>query len=266
VKASEWRVEHTSDIYLTRIFAGETWVAYTGRHFLEKNTSDIKIADKAAWMAWNDFKTMVRMPRSATKAALVVKLDAVRAYAASGWRAAPAEELVGPVELMTLRANPADPEARDQERAVDKYREFNSFDPKELVYDANFRMPSRVRSLGEGVEILYESMKVIPDNGVRPRKPQAYVHEFEGGVGGYACDGTADTEVPDFIRKVDALALLGKCLGFKCKGNEARGEHPLPELYATPCGRALLVIQSKKTVLAMFWGGALAVEPRGITG
>lgn len=172
------------------------------------------------------------------------------------------------------RQNPSSkktaPRARDEDNAVAKYREFNSFDPKELVYEPMFAMPTRVTLLGDAVSIQYRSRKVIPDNGVRPRGWIYYTHDHSPGCFTYGTDGELDIEVPSFIVKADALSLLGECIGFSWKNDEGDGEGvaktPYPELYATPCGRALLVIQNKRKVLAMSWGGRLGVEDRGIVG
>jgi hypothetical protein len=66
------------------------------------------------------------------------------------------------------------------------------------------------------------------------------------------------------------LTLLGQCLGFAYydpesdQEIEAKVTQPFPELYSIPSGKALLVIQSKRTVLALIWGGRLGVEARGI--
>jgi hypothetical protein len=75
--------------------------------------------------------------------------------------------------------------------------------------------------------------------------------------------------VPAFIRDADSLVLLGDCLGFTYENEygeaiEASATNPLPELYTIPSGRALVVVQSKRTVLALLWGGKLGVEARGI--
>jgi hypothetical protein len=49
-------------------------------------------------------------------------------------------------------------------------------------------------------------------------------------------------------------------------GREAEGRAPLPDLCCTPDGKCLLVVQGKRKVLAMMWGGALGVFARGIDG
>lgn len=171
-----------------------------------------------------------------------------------------------------MKRNPSGkpPRARDEDDAVAKYREFNSFDPKELVYGATFEMPKRAQLLGDAVSVQYRSRKVIPDNGVRPRGWIYYTHDHSKGCMTYAPDPHGDVEVPSFLIKSDALTLLGECVGFHWKNDEGEGEGiaraPYPELYTTANGRALFVIQNKRTVLAMSWGGRLGVEDRGIVG
>jgi len=162
------------------------------------------------------------------------------------------------------------PKARDEGNAVAKYREFNSFDPKELVYKPGFKIPTRVALLGDAAWVKYRSRKVIPDNGVKPRGWVYYIHDHSPGCFTYAPSSHGDVEVPSFIVKADALTLLGECVGFGWKNDEGEGEGvaraPYPDLYTTPCGHALLVIQGKREVLAMSWGGRLGVEDRGIVG
>lgn len=180
-----------------------------------------------------------------------------------------------------MKRNPSDkpPRSRDEGNAVAKYREFNSFDPKELVYKPAFKIPTRVALLGDAAWVKYRSRKVIPDNGVKPRGWVYYIHEHDPGCFTYSPQGEqapsgayrkATIEVPSFIVKADALTLLGECVGFGWKNDDGEGEGvaraPYPELYTTPCGHALLVIQNKREVLAMSWGGRLGVEDRGIVG
>jgi hypothetical protein len=66
------------------------------------------------------------------------------------------------------------------------------------------------------------------------------------------------------------LVRLGQCLGFEYESPsgaiEAVTEPPLPELYTITTGRALLVIQGKRRICALIWGGKLRVESRGIVG
>ncbi len=161
------------------------------------------------------------------------------------------------------RANPDEPKVPDEDAAVGMFVTFNSFDPKQLTYEPQFQWPERVRCLGEATWITYRSKKVIPDNGVKPRGWQHY----NSGVSSYACDGKPDTDVPLFITDCTALALLGDCTGIGFgKTGEGKTTAPYPELYATPCGRALILVQSKRKVVGMIWGGGLDVQDRGIVG
>jgi hypothetical protein len=156
---------------------------------------------------------------------------------------------------------------KDAERL---YRDFHQNDPKRIgEFGGRLRIPARVRLAGPALEVLYRSDKRDPSTGKQPRLPIDYIHEHEDGVEVYRVDGRSDTDVPDFIRGTDALVLLGQCLGFAYDDDdgqeiEARVTRPLPELYTIPSGKALLVIQGKRTVLALIWGGRLGVEARGI--
>ena len=77
--------------------------------------------------------------------------------------------------------------------------------------------------------------------------------------------------VPSWLHGSEQLVLLGECMGYAYvdgdgAGVEAKSTAPLPELYTTPDGHALVVVQDKREVLALVWGGGLGVEWRGIVG
>ena len=165
------------------------------------------------------------------------------------------------------------PEAR---AAIDKYVEFHRHDPRHIIVGTNdFRIPDRMYRAGPAQWVTYRSGKVDPETLRRPRHPVNYIHKHDAGVVCYLpsaqdADG-GEVEVPVVFREPAALTRLGYCLGFcfedldggKC---EAESRSPMPDLYTTPDGRCLLVIQSRKIVLAMMWGGALGVFARGIDG
>jgi hypothetical protein len=158
------------------------------------------------------------------------------------------------------------------EQAVAKYKEFHRYDPRQIgEFPASFRIPARVLRAGPAKFVTYRSGKVDPETLKKPRHPVNYIHEHDAGVMCYLTSGDGvEVDVPRKFIDVEALTRLGYCLGFcfeeegeKC---EVEGRDPLPDLYATPDGKCLLVIQSRKTVLAMMWGGALGVFARGIDG
>ena len=77
--------------------------------------------------------------------------------------------------------------------------------------------------------------------------------------------------MPARIRNAETLTALGLCcLGFSYDSGdgvvEAKVTKPYPELYTIPSGHALIVVQAKRKVLALIWGGKLRVERRGIVG
>lgn len=164
--------------------------------------------------------------------------------------------------------------------AVDKYREFHRFDPKDIgPFEPDFSIPDEVVCVGRSLEVLYRSGKVDPETMRKPRRPLSYIHDHEAGVFTHLPawllpvpnDDVELVEVPYWIREAPALTLLGQCLGFAYQPEDgdrvdAEGTRPLPELYCTPDGRALLVVQDKREVLALVWGGTLGVEARGIVG
>ncbi len=162
--------------------------------------------------------------------------------------------------------------------ATAKYKEFHRYDPKEVgEFPASFRIPDRVYRAGTAKHVLYRSGKVDPETLRRPRQPVDYIHEHDAGVACYvprrqdAPDEAVPVDVPRRFIDVEALTRLGYCLGFafECPDGEVcegEGRSPYPDLYCTPDGKCLLVIQDRKTVLAMMWGGALGVFGRGIDG
>lgn len=167
--------------------------------------------------------------------------------------------------------------------ALEKYEEFHRHAPKQVgKFAREFKLPERVARAGASKWVTYRSDKVDPETLRRPRKPINYIHEHNAGVVTYLAMRGARagldagpgfqhpskmTEVPARFRDDDgALVLLGSCLGFKYDEQEVEGVAPLPDLYCTPDGKCLLVVQSRRTVLAMMWGGALGVFARGIDG
>lgn len=160
-----------------------------------------------------------------------------------------------------VRKNP-----EDRDEAVEKYKEFHRYDPKR-VEEIQLSIPLRVRKLGAAAHVLYRSAKVDPSTLRKPSNPVDYIHEHDAGVEVYACDGAADTDVPNEFRQIGAIVKLGKCLGFALKdGAEAEATEPMPDLCCTPDGTCLLIVQGKDKVLYMIWGGALGVFARGIDG
>lgn len=154
--------------------------------------------------------------------------------------------------------------------ALEKYEEFHRHAPKRVgEFARSFRIPTSLRRAGASKWVTYRSDKVDPETLRRPRNPINYIHEHNAGVVTYLPDGDgAVTQVPERFRVSDgALVLLGTCLGF-CFGDdvEATAAAPKPDLYCTPCGKCLIVVQSRESVLAMMWGGALGVFARGIDG
>ncbi len=171
---------------------------------------------------------------------------------------------------LSKRKNPSDEVSEEREAAVELYKTFHRYDPKSLVEVSGFTIPKRVRRVGNGKWVTYRSGKVDPATLERPKKAVDYIHEHDAGVVVYMTDGKPDTNVPEEFTSAAALVRLGHNLGFCFVDDdgeqEAEGTAPLPDLYATPDGKCLLVVQSQKKVLAMMWGGALGVFARGIDG
>lgn len=169
--------------------------------------------------------------------------------------------------------------AHDVKNASDLYEDFHRYEPRDIgEFAPSFRIPSHVYKQGRAVDVLYRSLKTDPETLKRPRKPVDYIHDHDSrGVVTHLVDGDGErVATPDWIRSATALTMLGQCIGFSFEGRDgepvqAKGQRPLPELYAVQTGgwspkAALLVIQDKREVIAIIWGGKLRVEPRGIVG
>lgn len=152
------------------------------------------------------------------------------------------------------------------EDAVLKYEEFTSFEPDDIGYFSRaLTIPRYVALVGEAKWVMYRSNKW-------EKKFHDYIHEHEGDVGCYRVGAAGErTKVPDWVCDTKAFTKLGDCLGFRYIDHDgypvdAEARKPLPELYCTPSGECLLVIEDKSRVVAMMWGGALRVEDVGIVG
>lgn len=157
-------------------------------------------------------------------------------------------------------------------RAIKKYLDFHQQEPVKIG-TMNVRIPETAILVGPAVHVLYRSDKLNPTT-LEDEGWIDYIHKHDRGVNCYRTDRAAaqlgpERTVPQWLRNTRELVWLGYSLGFEYKDHdgktvEARGKQPLPELWTTPNGRALLIIQSKRTLIALLWGGRLGVEPRGI--
>lgn len=175
--------------------------------------------------------------------------------------------------MLRRRRNPTKAMPRDLEKAVKLYTDFHRFEPKDInAFGEYFMIPHEGVMVGPALMVLYTSDKVDPYSLVPPDKPEHYYHEHKDGVKVVRFDAHEDEgpikKVPKRIYNVGSLTRLGDCDGYfylnkdddevfaECTRNV--------ELYATPDGKALLVIEKKCHVTAAIWGGKLNVEPRGI--
>lgn len=159
-----------------------------------------------------------------------------------------------------------------QPPGVRKYVEFHQFSPRKIGrFHSSFEIPREAKLAGPAVNVLYHSDKLNPTT-LEDEGWIDYIHEHEAGVNLYRTDAGFDgpiRKVPRRIWNAPSLVRLGDSLGFAYEGEdgklvEGKAKKPLPELYTTPDGKALIVVQSKRRVLALIWGGRLGVEARGI--
>jgi hypothetical protein len=159
-------------------------------------------------------------------------------------------------------------------RAVKKFVQFHQREPRRSgSFASSLVIPDAAICVGAAKNVLYSSDKLNPETS-EDEGWIDYIHEHDAGVKVYRCDRAAKglgdlVTVPSWLRRTTELTWLGDCLGFAYtdydgKEHEAKGQGLLPELFTTPNGKALLVIQNKRTLCALIWGGRLGVEPRGI--
>ena len=158
-------------------------------------------------------------------------------------------------------------------RAVAKYREFHQLSPRRIgEFRDDFIIPRTAVLAGPAHHVMYRSDKLNPSTG-EDEGVLDYIHDHDSGVHVYRTDADCVGEVcavPPWLQRAQSLVLLGQCLGFEYLSPDgivtAVVEPPLPELYTITSGRALLVIQNKRSIKAIMWGGKLGVEARGIVG
>lgn len=156
-------------------------------------------------------------------------------------------------------------------KAEKLYEDFHKYNPKSVgQFPNSFKIPTDATLAGPALFVLYRSSKYDPLTYEKPSKPINYIHKHKKGVKVYLIGGDGpDRAVPKYIHSTDTLVLLGKCLGFAYEEDGDEVEATCSggvELYAIPSGKALLVVENKRRVSALIWGGKLRVEPRGIVG
>jgi len=171
-----------------------------------------------------------------------------------------------------------DDDNEDLDAAILKYEEFHRYGHKRIIVGRGFEMPGTMYRAGKALWVTYRSPKVDPETLRKPRSPVNYIHEHDAGVSTYLptsadADGGPAVDVPAKFRDATALTRLGINLGFSYEMPDgfkqemrATRKGGYPELYATPDGNCLIVIEARTKVIAMMWGGGLGVYPRGIDG
>ena len=164
---------------------------------------------------------------------------------------------------------------------LERFEKFHQLEPNEVVADDEQAMPTKAHCLGKAIHVMYRSGKVDPETGKKPRRPQNYIHEHDAGVMLYepclhALRKCSAEKVPSDVRSEKdgdtTLVLLGECLGLAYKATEDGEDYeiefddPKVELYCIPSGKALVIVEGKREILYLVWGGGLGVEPRGIIG
>lgn len=171
------------------------------------------------------------------------------------------------------RSNGAELGARAAKAAA-MFRKFHTRDWRaEGAFHPSMAIPAQLMCLGDALNTDYQSDKLNPGDGTDEGWID-YTHKHDGGVKIYApVTGRrpGDNELvrtPAWIQRVDELTWLGKYLGgsYRTRGgrHEIAGTEPLPELFAAPSGKALFIVQNKRSLLFVLWGGRLTVERRGI--
>ena len=154
------------------------------------------------------------------------------------------------------------------------YETFHSHGPSDIgEFSRGFKIPREGLDVGDAKVMYYTSDKLNPSTG-EDEGHVTYYHDHKPDVKMVVFDesrGGDLVKIPQWICNTPALCLLGECDGFDYTDHEgelrsAKAKGRKPEWYCVPSGKALLVIQDKKKVLAVLWGGKLAVEWRGVVG
>jgi hypothetical protein len=165
--------------------------------------------------------------------------------------------------------------SKDMTRKAEKlYEDFHKYPATRIdEMHRSFFIPETAACVGPALYVLYRSSKLDPFTYAEPEGGSIdYIHEHKKGVKVYLPDSDwgPDRKVPKRIHESNKLTFLGECLGFGYiddDGDEVeatcRGK---VELCSTPSGKALLVVENRKEVLALIWGGTLGVKPQGIVG
>ena len=159
-------------------------------------------------------------------------------------------------------------------RAEKLYETFHSFEARDVGnFARGFRIPRKAYDVGDAKVMYYSSDKLNPTTGEDEGTVQ-YYHDHKKGVRMCLVDddrGGDPVKVPKYIWGTQALVKLGDCDGFDYEDHDgklcsAKSTGRKPEWYCIPSGKALLVIQDKRDVIAIAWGGKLRVEWRGVVG
>jgi len=162
--------------------------------------------------------------------------------------------------------------SRDIDRAKRLYKTFHQFEPIKVgEFHRDFKIPRRAMRVGRAHTMYYTSDKLNPETG-KDEGPIKYFHEHGPSVFVHFLDmrGIGIIKpVPPRIYTAKSLVLIGQCDGFDYEDEDggmrkARGVGRKPEWYCIPSGKALLVVQDKRKVLALVWGGKLRIEWRGV--
>lgn len=151
----------------------------------------------------------------------------------------------------------------DLSKGVEAYFEFHQLNATKIGVFVGLKIPNKLSRAGDSKWIAYRSSKWSG-------KPANYIHDHSHGAHTYKPGAGNMYDVPYAATRAKTLVRLGHCLGFEYEDSkgpvEAVVRAPYPELYCTPDGSVLLVIEDKRKLLAMIWGGSLDVTKRGIVG
>jgi hypothetical protein len=260
----------------------------------DPDSEKVGIGDLVRVIATGDIGTVSRLPSigDRTSTFTIVSIDGREI--SPGWGEIelvhdnPNSVMIGPGSTTrdklrgATKRNPATPEVRAT--AIEKYKEFHRYEPTKLTeFPKGFLIPRKMVRAGAAKWTTYRSGKVDPSTLKTPKRAISYIHEHGIGVSVYFepdapeldeldVDERQVVELPDKFTETQALVKLGDNLGFCIKGEngdedaEFESSGKLPELYCTPDGRCLFVVQDRKEVIAAIYGGGLGVFSRGIDG
>lgn len=268
------------------VIVDESWEGFVGDVISTAKIDVVRVDNRGVGELVTVDPSRVRAVRR-NPAGLTAKGERMYEHIRDRYRGSPrAEEIASRTVLARARTTPGlarNPSPELRQAAIDKFTQFHRYPPIKIEeFHKDFKIPELVVRAGRAKWTTYLSGKVDPATLQKPKRPVSYIHEHNAGVHVYLEPDAPEVDdldlepeevaVPRAFYATDALVKLGDSLGFCVHGERGAEDAEFeftgtrPELYCVPDGTCLLIVQDRREVIAMIWGGALGVFGRGIDG